>query len=44
MQGRGNYDTCQLEFPISKYEVIKCPLGLNCDFSSYPIKKKNQLL
>lgn len=42
MQRKGSYDTCHLELPIAKYEAIKCPLGLCCDFSSYSIKKKKK--
>ena len=41
-QRKGSYDTCRLELPIAKYEAIKCPLGLCCDFSSYSIKKKQK--
>lgn len=41
-QRKGSYDTCRLELPIAKYEAIKCPLGLCCDFSSYSIKKKKK--
>ena len=37
--GKRNYDICLLEFPISKYEAIKCPLRLCCVFSSFCIKK-----
>ena len=34
-----NYDICLLEFPISKYEAIKCALRLYCVFSSFCLKK-----